>query len=415
MDRALDLGVRRYRLIRRVSWTVLAISASVAVVVLASSWLRPTVHRNRVRVGRVERGDLEATVRASGQVAPAFERVVSSPVEARVLRLLRQPGAILEAGDPILELDTSSIRMQLDQLEEKLARIENERRQQRLVHEKALAGLRHDVEIQQLDVEIAEYRLQQDRKLHAEGLIPDEILKESEVAFKKATIRLDQLDEEIVAAAQSHETTLEQLDLDARILRREMEETRRQQELATTRTEHPGVLTWVTEEAGATVRRGDLLARIADLESFRVEASVADAYASRLEIGQPVHVLIGEVSLPATLARILPTIEGGTVRFVVELDTPSHSLLRHNLRVDVLVVTGFRRDVLIIPRGPYIRGGGDLHQVFMIRGDSAVRREVRLGLVGHEYYELVDGLDEGDEIILSDMSRRLHADRIRVK
>jgi HlyD family secretion protein len=368
-----------------------------------------------VRVGKVERGDLEATVRASGQVVPAFERVVSSPVEARVLRLLRQPGAILEAGDPILELDTTTIRMQLDQLEEELARIENTRRQRRLEHGKTVAGLRHDIETQQLDVEIAEYRLQQNRKLHANGLIPDEVLKESEVAFEKATIRIEQLSEETIAADRTHETDLEQLDLDARLLRREMEETRRQLELATPRADHSGVLTWVTEEAGATVRRGDLLARIADLESFRVEASIADSYAPRLETGQPVHVLIGDESLPATLTRILPTIEGGTVRFVVELEQPSHSLLRHNLRVDVLVVTGSRRDVLKIPRGPYIRGGGDLHQVFVIRGDRAVRRDVRLGLVGHQYYELVDGLVEGDELILSDMNHRLHAERIRVK
>jgi HlyD family secretion protein len=83
--------------------------------------------------------------------------------------------------------------------------------------------------------------------------------------------------------------------------------------------------------------------------------------------------------------------------------------------VDVLVVTGFRADVLKIPRGPYIRGGGELHEVFVVRGDHAVRTDVRLGLVGYEHYELVAGLAEGDEIIVSDLSRRRHVSRIRLK
>ena len=103
------------------------------------------------------------------------------------------------------------------------------------------------------------------------------------------------------------------------------------------------------------------------------------------------------------------------LKFTVDLANAAHPALRHNLRVDVLVVTGFRPGVLRVPRGPYIRGGGELHQVFVVRGNRAVRTDVRLGLIGHEYYELVDGLVEGDEIIVSDMSRRLHAEQIRLR
>jgi HlyD family secretion protein len=415
MDRELDVKVRRARTIRRVGTGFAAVAAGACVLFLVPHWLRPSVDRNDVRFARVERGDLEATVRASGNVVPANERVLSSPVEARVVRVLRQPGGLLRPGDAILELDTSATRLEVEKLEERLAQNENDRAQRRLELGKTVAGLEHQIESQRLDLEVARYRLERDRKLHADGLTSEEALKESEVAVKKAAIQLQRFEDEIAAERESHRTQLERLELDARILRRELEDTRRQLDLATTRVGEPGVLTWVIEETGTALRRGDVLARIADLESFRVEATVSDAYAPRLEVGQAVHVLAGDESLPARLAMILPTIEDGALKFTADLEDPSHPGLRHNLRVDVLVVTGFRADVLKVPRGPYIRGGGDLHQVFVVRGDRAVRTDVRLGLVGHEYYELVDGLAEGDEIIVSDMSRRLHAEQIRVR
>jgi HlyD family secretion protein len=363
----------------------------------------------------VERGDLEATLRASGTVVPALERVLSSPIDARVIRKLKQPGAVLEAGDAILELDTTATRLEIEKLEERLAQNENERTRRRLETDNEIAGLEREIETQHLELEIARYRLGQNRKLHEEDLVSEEKLKESEVTVKKTEIRLRQLDEEIVAARETHEAQIERLDLDAGILRRELADQRRQLELAMTRAEGAGVLTWVVDEAGSTVRRGDLLARIADLGSFRVEATISDAYAPRLQVGQAVHVVAGEESIPARLARILPTIENGAVKFAVDLDDPSHPRLRHNLRVDVMVVTGFKADVLKIPRGPYIQGGGTQHQVFVVRGDRAVRTDVRLGLLGYEFYEVLEGLDEGDEVIVSDLRRKLHVAEIRVK
>ena len=415
MDRELDIGIRRKRTIRRIVTALIVLGTAAGLLVGARSWLRPSIRRDDVRFGIVQRGDMEETIRASGTVVPAFERVLTSPVEARVVRVLRSAGAVLQPGDPILELDTSATRLELEKLEERLAQNENDREQRRLELDGSLADLEARMETQRLDMEIARYRLTQNSQLRGDGLISEALFKESEVAVEKARIQLGQLEDGVVAARGSNEVQLARLELDARILRREQDDTRRQLELATTRTEQPGVLTWVVEEPGTLLGRGDLIARIADLDSFRVEATVSDAYASRLDVGQQVRVVIGDEEMPAVLSTILPTIEDGALRFTVDLEQASDTRLRHNLRVDVLVVTGFRGDVLQIPRGPYIRGGGEGHQVFVVRGDLAVRTDVRVGIAGHEYLELIEGLNEGDEVIVSDMRNKIHARRIRVK
>jgi HlyD family secretion protein len=373
------------------------------------------VHRSRVRSGTVERGDLEATLTASGTVMPAAERVLASPVETRIERVLRRAGQVLEEGDAILELDTSATRLQLERLGEKLAQNENDRVQQRLELDDRIAGIESRLETQRLDLEIAQYRLEQSRRLDVDGLISEETLKQSEVELKKATIQLQRLGQEVAAARRSHDAKVERLALEGGILQKEIDDTRRQLDLATTRAPIAGVLTWVADEEGSAVVRGAVLARIADLGSFRVEATVSDAYAGRLKLGQTVRVLVDDVSMPAKLTRVLPTVESGAVQFEVELDDPSHPALRHNLRVDVLVATDSRAGVLKARRGPWVGTGGDRHQVFVVRGDRAVRTDVRLGMIGHEFYEVVEGLEEGDEIILSDMRDYLHARELRLK
>jgi len=415
MDREIDIRERRGRIRRRVITTVLVVAGLAVTLVLGAEWLRPSVRRAEVRFATVGRGAFEATVQASGTVVPASERVLSSPAEVRVMQVLRRAGERLEPGDAILELDTTEIRLRLDGLVDKQAQNASDKIQQQVQHEDKVAGLESKIEIQELDLEIARYRLGQKRRLDREGLVSEEELKQAEVEVRRAEIELQRFKDEVVSAARGHEASLRRLQLDADLLTKDKREIERQLELATTRSPVAGVLTWVADEVGSTVGAGEIVARIADLRSFRVEATVADAYAGRLEVGQPVRVQSGEEILDATLSSILPTIESGVLTFEVALDRPDHPSLRHNLRVDALVVTDRKLDALLAPRGPYIQRGGMEHQVFVVRGDRAYRTEVNLGQSGHEHFEVLSGLSEGDEIIISDLRSSLHARELRIK
>jgi HlyD family secretion protein len=262
---------------------------------------------------------------------------------------------------------------------------------------------------------MARFRLKQSETLFKEGLLSEDLHEASRVAVDKAEIQLGQLEDEMEAEKRLNDARLEGLALDAGILDKEREDARRQLRLATTGAPVAGVLSYVFDKEGAAVKQGDVLARIADLGSFRVEARVSDAYASRLSAGQDAWVVIGARKLPGRVNAILPTIEEGTIRFTVALNDPSDDGLRDNLRVDVLVVTGRREDTLKVPRGPFIRDGRKDQQVFVVDGDRAVRRDVVLGVTGDEFYEVVHGLHEGDEVILSDVSDVIHAKEVRLR
>lgn len=416
MDRALDPTFRRRRLLRRLAITVALAGGVAALLFLLPGWLRPTIPLERLRVETVDRGPVESVIEASGTVIPAFEKVLSSPVEARVERILKRPGAAVAPGDEILELDTSAARLELERTEDRLAQKRNERERLEAELDGKLAALAHRAESLKLDAEIAGHRLEQARALHDQGLLSESELRQAEVEAKKAEIELRQVDEDRTNARRENGAALRSVGLDLQILQGERDEAKRRLELATTRADRPGVVTWTVPEEGATVQRGETIARIADLDSFRVEGTVSDLHSARLTEGLPVHVLVGDGSLDGTLSSVHPTIENGVVHFTVDLAQPTHPGLRNNLRVDVLVVTGRTREALRIPKGPFARAAGDA--LYVVEGSPprrAVRRPVRLGVSGFDFVEVASGLAQGERVIVSDMSRYDHLDVVDLR
>jgi HlyD family secretion protein len=173
------------------------------------------------------------------------------------------------------------------------------------------------------------------------------------------------------------------------------------------------VLTWVLSQEGALVHRGDVIARIADLSSFRVDGSVSDVHAGRLHPGMAAVVRFNEETLDGTISEVYPTVENGVIHFTVALARPSHPSLRPNLRADVLVITDRKPHTLRVKRGPFADSAA--RQVFVVRGNQAFRVPVTLGLAGIDDVEVLSGLRESDEIIISDMRDYAHLSQITVK
>ena len=414
MDRELEASYRYRRLGRRAAWGGGGVALAVVVLLLLPGWLRPSITRAEIRTGKVDRGPVEGIVEASGTVIPAFESVISSPVEARVEKVLKRPGEVVKAGEAILRLDTSASRLDLEKLEDQLAKKANEQQQLRINLEKSLIDLKGQIERQKLDAEGAAYRAEQNRKLRTDGLVSEATARASEADAKKAKIELEQLQASVASAHRSTDAQLQGVELDLATLRKERDDARRLLELATTRSDRSGVLTWVVAQEGTTVRRGDVIAKIADLDSFRVEATVSDVHSSRLHPGQPVRVMLDDKPLTGRLAQIDPTIENGAIKFKVDLDDARNPKLRNALRVDVLAVTDARANAVRVPKGPFAQGGA-AEPVFVVQGDHAVRRTVRFGISGYDSYEVLDGLIPGEEVVLSDMKDYVHLQRVNLK
>ncbi len=414
MDRDLDPSFLRRRKIRRIVVTAAAILFAWFAVATLFGVLRPGVDAKEIRTARVSRGPVAEVIDASGTVVPASEAVLSSPIEARVVEILARPGALLAAGDPILRLDTSASRLDVDRLADRVSQKESERTQLQLLVEKEMFELETRAEQQKLDAEVLDHRLRQHQTLAEEGLLSAEQLRQTEAEARKSTLSWQQSVKQIDNSRRTGGSRLDALELDLRILRSELDQAERELELATAKADRPGILTWIVNEAGVTLRRGEIYARIADQSSWRVEASTSDIHAARLVSGMPVDVRVAGDVIKGAVVSVNPAIENGAVRFEVRLDETTHPKLRNSMRVEVDVIGGERDDVLKVARGPFATGARR-EQVFVVRGKEAFRHEVVFGAFGRDEIEIVSGLTEGDELIISDTSEFRHAAEIRIK
>lgn len=399
---------------KRTALAAVLIVGPIVVFMGASRLISTSISRDMIRTTRVDAGPIDATITASGMLVPEFEQVLSSPVEARVLHILKRPGAVLDRGDAIVDLDLSESRLALDRLEQNVSLKENQQARTRLDLESTLSDLSGRLEIKRLELQNLGTITERDRKLYADGLVSAEMLRQSELNESRARVELGQLESSERIARRATDMQIEGLSLEMGTLRKEKKEAERQIELATTRSDRKGVLTWVVSEEGATVHKGDLLARIADLTAFRVDATISDVHAGRLSVGMPAQIEVNGLSLPGRVSRISPAIQNGVMTIAVTIDDKANAALRYNLRVDVLLVTDRKDQVLRLKKGPFATGEG-ISDVFVVRGGAAVKTPVRFGVSSFDCFEVTEGLSEGDEVIISDTSNIRHLKRVRVR
>jgi HlyD family secretion protein len=414
MDREIAQTVRTKRVARRVIVALLGAAALIFCVAATVSWLRPSVRRSDLQIARVERGAVDATIQAGGTVVPEIETVISSPVEARALRIQHRAGDRLHAGDPILTLDTSATRLDLDKLNDAVAQKESSLAQAKLKAEQDIAGAGAALGQKQLDSEILKLKADENTRMHAAGLVSaqDELVAVTEK--KKSDIEIAQLRD---ALARVHRTTQAQMgaaQLELRTAQKERDQSERQLNLAMARSDQEGVLTWVLPEVGATVRKGDIIARVADLSAYRVVATLPDVHASKLAAGMRAHVKLDDATvIDGTISNIDPRIDNGVARFYVELDQRAHPMLRNNLRVDVFPITGNRTNVLRVHRGAL--GQSEREDVYVVHDGMLLRTPVRWGLAGDEWIQPIDGLREGDTVVISNMNDYQGIKELRIK
>ena len=414
MDRPLDDSTVRRNRISGTAKIALPAIAVIAVIALLPGWIRPSVTRARIRTAVVAPGPIDSVITASGTVVADIERILSSPVEARLLRILKRPGAAVRAGEPVAELDLGESQLALERVDSTLAITNNKQDQTRLALESALADVDARIARKELELQMLEEKAASSQRLSDEGLLSQQALREARLAARQAVIELTLLRQERRHAERSTELQSHGLSLEHSALIKEAAVARRTLDLATTRSDRDGVVTWIRSEEGALIRRGEVVARIADLRTFRIDGTASDVHSGTIVAGLPANVVVNDVTLTGTVSEVRPAVEDGVIRFTVTLQDASHRVLRPNLRVDVHLVLAHKARTLTVPQGPFVTGG-NTGEVFVIRGRRAFKTPIAFGLRGADHIEVASGLQEGDEVIISDMRDYLHADELEVR
>jgi len=376
----------------------------------------PTVDRSTNVIDTVKRGQMLRQVRGNGTLVPQITRWVPAPADGRVEKILVEAGVEVRPDQVIAELSNPQMEQQaLDSdFQVKTAEADEQNLKVRLESE----TMAQQAAIASINAEYSQAKLQldSDESLGKQGLVPDLTLKISRVKVKDIANRLKVEQERLTIGAQStkaqlnaQRSRLEQLRVLAKLKRSQVDALK-------VRAGTGGVLQIVSVQVGQQVTPGLNMARVADPASLKAELKINETQIKDVKIGQPVEVDTRNGIIQGKVSRIDPAAREGT--FVVDalLIGPLPASARPDLSVDGTIELERLENCLNVGRPAFGQGQSTVSMFRLTPdGQEALRTPVVLGRTSVSTVEIVSGLKEGDQVILSDTSAWDNYNRIRLR
>ena len=393
-----------------------AIAVTIVVVIsILISLMRTGVKKKDIILSVVDQGTIEVSVSASGKVAPAFEEIITSPINSRIVEVYRRGGDSVDVGTPILKLDLQSTETEYKKLldEEEMRRYKLE--QLRVNNQTKLSDMAMQIKVSAMKLNRMKVELRNEHYLDSLGAGTTDKVRQAELSYNVAQLEYEQLkqqydNEKEVAAAE-----LKVQELDFNIFRKNLAEMKRTLDDAQIRSPRKAILTYINNQVGAQVPQGGQVAIISDLSHFKVEGEIADTYGDRVAAGGKAIVKIGTEKLEGVVSSVTPLSKNGVISFSVQLMDDNNRRLRSGLKTDVYVMNAVKEDVMRIANASYYVGRGEYDLFVMTSDDEIVKRKVQLGDSNFEFVEVVSGLQPGDRVVVSDMSQYKNKTKLKVK
>lgn len=414
MDREISKEVQRKEQRKQFIKIGSIAGALIALVIFIISMLQTSLNRKDINISRVDKGAIEVSVSASGKVIPAFEEIINSPINSRIMEIYKKGGDSVDVGTPILKLDLQSAETdynkQLD--EEHMKRLQLE--QQRVINHNKLSEMEMNLKVSRMELDRKEVELRNERYLDSLGAGTTDKVRQVELDYNVSRLKLEEDQQKYKNEQALAEADLKVKELELNIFRKSLAETKRILDDARICSPRKAILTYVNNEIGVQINQGSKVAIVSDLSHFKIEGEIADTYGDRIAAGSKAVVKIGNDKLNGVVSDVTPLSKNGVISFTVQLEEDNHKRLRSGLKTDVYVMNAIKDDVLRIANNSYYVGKGE-YELFVVNGDRVHKRKVRLGDSNFEYVEVVSGLEEGDEVIVSDMSPYKDKNKLKIK
>jgi multidrug resistance efflux pump len=374
----------------------------------------PTVSRSELWIGTVKRGPLTFDIRGQGTLIPTDFRWASSPIAARVEKVLVQPGAevtadaiLLELSNPDAELAALEADRDVAQAEAQLAQLVAQLDGTRLAQESSVAGLQGE-EI------MATRRKEIDTKMAEKGVISDLESAESQAKAAQLAVRREFEQRRLGALKRGNAAQLDAQKAQVERLRALSEFRRKQLDALKVRAGQAGVVQQVAVEAGQSVVAGAPLAKVIDPRKLQARLRIPETSTTDVTPGLVATVDTRNGVVKGEVVRIDPAAVNGSVIVDVKLTGELPKSSRADQNVDGVIELGTTKDVLHVAR-PAIGEAHSAASVYVLRGDEAARVSIKFGRAAMKDIEVVSGLREGDQVVLSDMSKWDGVNRLRVE
>ena len=383
-------------------WGGTVVVGIVAVIALMQL-MQESLHERDIVFSVVDEGSIDVSVSASGKVVPAFEEIINSPINSRILEVYKKGGDSVEIGTPILRLDLLSAetdyKKQLDEVQMNELKLE----QLRIQNRSKLSEMEMQLKVSRMELNRKAVELRNEQYLDSLGAGTTDKVRQVELDYNVSKLKLEEDEQKFINEQATADADLKVKELELNIARKTLAETKRTLDDARIKAPRKAILTYVNTEIGAQVAQGEKVAIVSDLSHFKIEGEIADTYGDRIAAGSRAVVKVGKEELAGTVTDVTPLSKNGVMSFSVRLEQDNHKRLRSGLKTDVYVLTAVKDSVMRIANGSYYVGPGE-YELFVRSGNELLKRKVQLGDSNYELVEVVGGLKPGEQVVVSDMS-----------
>ena len=360
------------------------------------------VNGDTLNIATVEQGEFNDYIRISGQVQP-MTTIQLSPLEGGVVEeIYIEEGSQVRKGDVILSLSNENLDMQILNSEAELAEKENILRNTMISMEQQKLSVQQ--ERLQLEMEVRRYRraYEQQKALYDEKLIARETFLQAEEDYRLAIDKLELVCNRELQDSLYRTAEIEQMEESLENMRVNMQMIRRRKDNLDIKAPIDGELGLLDAVLGQSITSGTKIGQINDLSSYKIEAQIDEHYIDRVFAGLDATFERQDETFAATIRKVYPEVREGKFKADFKFTGQQPENIRTGQTYYLNLQLGQPEEAVLIPRGSfYQQTGGQWIYVVDESGDRAVRRDIRIGRQNPQYYEVLEGLDPGEKVIIS--------------
>jgi len=397
--------------------------AALVALIIASWLILPVVQRwagssisvpkGRLRLAVVTRTDLVRDVSVQGRVIAAISPSLFAPADGTIT-LLVDAGASVSEGQSVATVDSPELQNQLQQEQASLDSLSVELDRQRIETKQKALNNRKNIDLTKVTLIAAERerrRAESGYKIEAISQIDFEKTKDdletARLAHEHAVADADLDDERLVFELKTRELQLGRQSFLVKDLLRQVDELNMRSPVS-------GIVGNLMVDQKAAVSRNQVVMAVVDLSAFEIEAQVPESYADDLGLGMDAEVLIGNRKFPATLVSVSPEIIQNQVTTRIRFKGEMPPGLRQNQRLTTRILMEEKNNVLTLQRGQFLDSGGSRIAYVLDEDSVAHRRSIEIGARSLAAVEIVNGLNEGEVVVISSIDQFRSADTVLV-
>lgn len=398
--------IERKRGIRMRHVPYIAAGTFVLVVLL---WIVFGNHQSTLRVdvddvtlADVTRGEFKDYVRINSTVIP-IQVVHISPEEGGiVVEKVAEEGQRVNRGDVIVRLSNSSLDMQILNAEAELAEKQNLLRNTQVAMQQDRLG--NETELASLEMDVARKRrgFEQNERLYGERLVSKEAFIQAKEDYDLAQRKLKLVGERLKKDAQYRSIQMEQMEDNLENMQRNVVLVRERKSKLDVRSTIDGELGLLDVELGQSISSGQTIGQVNDLSDFKIEARIDEHYIDRVRVGLSATFERDGKTYALTVRKVYPEVREGKFRTDLVFVGTRPSNMRAGQTFYLNLELGSPIQAVLIPKGTFFQTtGGNWIFVLDKSGSTAYRRNISIGRQNPQYYEIEDGLEPGERVIIS--------------